>query len=72
MGTMDESIDVGTGAPFQVPHLVGVAQRAPFMHDGCAPTLRDVLVGCEGDAPHAGTVPTDSAIDALIAYLETR
>ena len=33
-----------TSAPaalFQVPSLIGVGTRGPYMHDGCAPTLRD-------------------------------
>ncbi|HEY0710681.1 MAG TPA: hypothetical protein VGG33_28010, partial [Polyangia bacterium] len=33
------TVDVGTGKAFQVPPLKGIAGRAPFMHDGCAPTL---------------------------------
>jgi hypothetical protein len=33
--TNDASVDVGTGGTFQVPRLLGVAWRAPFLHDGC-------------------------------------
>ena len=39
--TNAQTVDVGTGAPFQVPSLVGVGTRGPFMHDGCAKTLDD-------------------------------
>src|SRR6202041_2414709 len=31
----------GTSGPFKVPSLIGVAARAPFLHDGCAATLQD-------------------------------
>ena len=37
--TNNTNADVHTSAAFQVPSLRGVAGRAPFMHDGCAPTL---------------------------------
>ena len=74
IGTNNVTIDVGTGEPFQVPHLIGVAHRAPFFHDGCARTLRDVLDGCETHEPaaHVGVELTDTQKDALVAYLESR
>lgn len=31
-------VNVGTGANFKVPSLLGVGSRAPYMHDGCAAT----------------------------------
>jgi hypothetical protein len=37
--TNNLSLDVGTGDKFQVPPLLGVAWRAPYLHDGCAATL---------------------------------
>ena len=39
----------------QVPPLVGVNVRGPWMHDGCAETLEEALDGCDG-APHGGRV----------------
>lgn len=42
------TVDVGTGGSFQVPSLVGVAARAPFMHNGCAATLEDRFGPCGG------------------------
>lgn len=74
--TAHESLDVGTGRPFQPAVLLGAAYRAPYMHDGCAPTLRDVIAGdpaCSGGASHvrtAGLSPEE--IDDLIAYVRTR
>jgi hypothetical protein len=41
--TNNQSLDVGTGGMFQVPTLLGVGARAPFIHDGCAPTMHDRL-----------------------------
>jgi mono/diheme cytochrome c family protein len=71
--TNNASVDVGTGGVFQVPSLRGVSARAPFMHDGCAPTLRDRFsVDCGGDDRHGVTSGlTAEDIDDLVSYLET-
>ena len=39
------------GGAFQVPSLVGIGTRGPFMHDGCAATLRDRFNPACGGAP---------------------
>ncbi len=72
--TNNETLDVGTGGAFQVPPLVGVSWRFPFLHDGCAQTLADRFAldgGC--DTPAHGTTSQLSAEDLsdLIAYLES-
>lgn len=66
-----ESVDVGTGHPFQPPSLRGLAFRAPYLHDGCAPTLADRFGRC-ATRGH-GTTDRLSAreLDDLIAYLES-
>ncbi len=70
--TNDETVDVGTGERLQVPTLVGIAHHAPFMHDGCAPTLRDRFGPCGGGDKHGNPSHLSAAeIDDLIAYLET-
>lgn len=71
--TNNKSVDVGTGGPFQVPSLRGVAARAPFMHDGCAATLKDRFdPGCGGDDAHGVTSNLSSSdIDDIVSYLET-
>lgn len=67
--------DVGTRGSFAVPVLRGLAYRAPYMHDGCAATLRDRLVGdvrCTGGDGHghvSGLSATD--VDDLVSYLRT-
>lgn len=64
--------DVGTGGFFQVPSLAGIAHRAPYMHDGCAPTLKDRFGPCGGGDAHGHTSHlTDADIDDLVAYLKT-
>lgn len=72
--TNNRSYDVGTGGTFQVPSLINIGDRAPFIHTGCAPTLRDRFTNpnCGGGDEH-GVVSHLSAsqIDDLIAYLET-
>lgn len=70
--TNNQSIDVGTGGKFQVPSLVGVAWRAPFLHSGCATTLRDRFSAECGGAVHGNTNDLDPAsITDLVAYLES-
>ncbi len=67
--------DVGTsaGVPLKTPSLVGVSQRLPVMHDGCARTLRDRFGGtCGGGDQHGVTSHLTAAdFDALTAYLES-
>lgn len=70
--TNNQLADVGTGASFIVPSLVGLAARAPFIHDGCAPTLRDRFTACGGGDRHGKTSQlSETELDDLVAYLET-
>jgi hypothetical protein len=72
--TNNLSVDVGTGHTFQVPTLVGIAHRAPYMHDGCAPTLEARLTDpvCGGGDRHGRTSTLTAAErDDLVAYLRT-
>ena len=36
------SFDVGSGGPFDTPHLLGVANTAPYLHDGRALSLEEI------------------------------
>ncbi|MGD8861360.1 MAG: cytochrome c [Myxococcales bacterium] len=70
------SYDVGTGEPghmLQVPSLRGVAYRGPFIHTGCAETLRDRFdPDCGGGDRHGRTSQlNDTQIDDLVAYLRS-
>ena len=70
--TNNESHDVGTRGVFQVPSLIGVATRAPFLHDGCATTLRDRFGSCGGGDQHGTTSQlTAPELDDLLNYLES-
>jgi cytochrome c peroxidase len=68
--TNNMTVDVGTGEAFQVPPLIGLGYRAPFMHSGCAATLTDRFT-C-GGSMHGNTANLGSdQISDLIAYLST-
>jgi len=69
--TNNELVDVGTGAPLKVPSLVGLSARAPFIHNGCAPTLADRFGPCGGGDKHGKTSQlTQAQVADLVAYLE--
>jgi cytochrome c peroxidase len=73
--TNNTSLKVGTDAQtaLQVPSLLGVSHRAPFMHTGCAATLLDRFdPDCGGGELHGHTAQlSDEQLQDLIAYLET-
>jgi cytochrome c peroxidase len=70
-----DRVDVGVDSPhaFQIPPLRGVGYRAPFLHDGCAKTLRERFEPpCGGDDRHGKTSQLSPAeLDDLIAYLQS-
>jgi mono/diheme cytochrome c family protein len=70
--TNNLSLSIGKGATTQVPSLIGVGMRAPFMHDGCAQTLSERFDPACGGSAHGDTSrlsPGD--LDDLSAYLES-
>lgn len=70
--TNNQSVDVGTGKALQVPTLLGVAARAPYLHTGCAATLRDRFnPACGGDRHGRTSQLSSGQLDDLTAYLET-
>lgn len=72
MLTNNKTVDVGTGKALQVPSLVGVAWRAPYIHTGCAQTLFDRFEPECGGANHGDTRDLlQSDIRDLVAFLET-
>ena len=69
--TNNQTMDVGTGGGFQVPSLLGVSRRGPWMHDGCATTMRMRFEpACGGSAHGNAGVLTATELDELVAYLE--
>jgi hypothetical protein len=70
--TNNTTVDVGTGGMFQVPSLVGIGSRGPFMHDGCAATLRDRFGACGGGDKHGVTSKlTPTQLNDMLAYLDS-
>ncbi len=68
--TNNRNADVGTGGSYQVPSLVGLRFRAPYMHNGCAATIDSRLssMAC-GGAMHGGFGLTGEQKSDLAAYL---
>jgi hypothetical protein len=66
------AIDTVANKKLQVPSLVAIGYRAPFMHDGCAATLADRFdPKCGGNA-HGNTAGlSDAQRSDLVAYLES-
>ena len=70
--TNNTTVSVNTAGLFQVPSLLGVAWRAPYMHDGCAATLADRFGACGGGDYHGKTSQlTPAERSDLVAYMET-
>ncbi|HMJ12591.1 MAG TPA: cytochrome-c peroxidase, partial [Polyangiaceae bacterium] len=75
-GQHHQSFFVGTTDathPLQVPVLTGIGFRAPFMHNGCAPSLLGRFdPACGGGDRHGVTSHlTDAQKGDLIGYLES-
>jgi len=69
---INDTVDIGKGEPMQIPSLLGIATRPPFMHDGCAATLSDRFSAACGGSRHGKVTDLDeAAMSDLIAYLET-
>lgn len=73
VGTLKPSSGSRAGEPLRgldTPTLQGIWETAPYLHDGSAPTLRDVLTTANPEDRH-GFVSSLSSIevDQLVAYL---
>ncbi|MFW5921339.1 MAG: c-type cytochrome, partial [Polyangiales bacterium] len=75
VGTLRPSSGGRLGEPLEgidTPTLHGLWHTAPYLHDGSAPTLRDVLEAGAPDDPHHVTDDLDpTEVDQLIAYLKS-
>jgi cytochrome c553 len=71
--TNNSTVDVGTGGAFQVPSLVGVGSRGPFMHDGCAKTLADRFSNTACGGANHGKISglSSNEIADMITYLQS-
>jgi cytochrome c peroxidase len=64
--------DVGTGAPFDTPTLVEIWRTAPYLHNGSAATLEDVVTGSNRNDKHGRTSHLGKRqLADLVAYLLT-
>jgi len=77
--TNGQLYNVGTGSgseaaePFDTPTLIEVWRTAPYLHDGRAATIRDVLTVCNPDNKLGGTSElTDQQIADLTEFVLTR
>jgi cytochrome c peroxidase len=70
--TNNQTMDVGNASgSLQVPGLVGIWARAPYLHDGCAGTLADRFTRCD-TGKHGNLVGlTETDLAALSDYLQT-
>ncbi len=69
--TNNETVNVGTGALLQVPSLLGLTFRAPFLHDGCAATIADRFSDCGGESHGNTSELSESELSDLTTYLES-
>lgn len=74
-----KSYDVGTGKgmekgkAFDTPTLIEVWRTAPYLHDGRAATIRDVLKQHNADDKHGATTKlTERELEDLIEFVLTR
>ncbi|MDX2014928.1 MAG: hypothetical protein SFW67_32325 [Myxococcaceae bacterium] len=66
------TVTVGKPDATQVPSLIGVARRGPWMSDGCAKTMKERFTdsACGGTAHGHVESLTAFEVDALVTYLE--
>jgi YVTN family beta-propeller protein len=76
--TNQKQIDVGTGKPtdrspvIDVPQLVGIADSAPYLHDGSARSLEEIWTVYNPQDRHGVTNDlTKDELNDLIEYLKT-
>jgi cytochrome c peroxidase len=69
-GTGDETEALGPA--YDTPSLIGVYRSAPYLHDGRAATLRDVLTTHNPEDRHGRTSHLSTTeVDDLIAFLKS-
>ena len=70
--TNNKNADVGAKEAFQVPSLLGLKLRAPYMHNGCAKTTLDVFgTACKASQHGQTSSLTAAQMSDLAAYLES-
>lgn len=69
--TTGGNANVGTGATFQIPSLVGLRYRTPLLHDGCATTIEERFGPCGGDDHGDTDKLDDDEMSDLLDYLRS-
>jgi len=69
--TNNATTNVGTGVSLQVPPLVGVGARPPFLHDGCAKTLTERFTRCASSAHGQTSALSGDEINDLVTFLDS-
>jgi YVTN family beta-propeller protein len=70
VASQDVAGDPRTACDFDTPSLSGIAASPPYLHDGSAPSLRDVLERTRGTMGDISSLsPADE--DALVEYLRS-
>jgi hypothetical protein len=69
--TNNATTNVGTGVSLQVPPLVGVGARPPFLHDGCAKTLTERFTRCGSSAHGQTSALSGDEINDLVTFLDS-
>ena len=71
VGTGHSDTSERMGNSYDTPTLLGVYRTAPYLHDGVAPTLKDLLTTANKGDKHGTTSHLNSAqIDDLVAFLQ--
>ena len=66
------SFDVGTGGTFDTPHLLGVANTAPYLHDGRALSLEEIWTLYSTNDSHGVTSYMNKIqLNDLVEFLKT-
>jgi YVTN family beta-propeller protein len=72
VGTGHDNPKEKMGTEFDTPTLLGVYRTAPYLHDGKAATLRDVLTTCnQGDRHGKTSHLADTQIIDLVEFLKS-
>jgi YVTN family beta-propeller protein len=72
IGTGRDDPSERMGTKYDTPTLLGIYRTAPYLHDGKARTLHDVLTTCNKEDRHGRTSHlSPAAIDDLVAFLRS-
>src|SRR5262249_32257337 len=72
VGTGSDDATEKMGTAYDTPTLLGIYRTAPYLHDGKAKTLHDVLTVCNKEDKHGKTSHLQKGeLDDLVAFLQS-